>query len=133
VLLVDTHVVIWIDGQIARLGRQARQEIERVWADGGLSVSAASFWEAAMLVRKRKLELAEPPRAWRAVLLETGMLEIPLDGDTAALSQELEDFHGDPADRFIVATALAHGLTLMTADQRILDWPGPLERIDARR
>jgi PIN domain nuclease of toxin-antitoxin system len=45
----------------------------------------------------------------------------------------IDDLHGDPADRIIVATAVLADVPLLTSDERILGWPGPLERIDARR
>jgi PIN domain nuclease of toxin-antitoxin system len=59
-------------------------------------------------------------------------LEQPIDGDVAIRAVELRDFHKDPGDRLIVATALTLGGVLMTSDRKILDWPGPLGRIDAR-
>ena len=58
------------------------------------------------------------------------MVEIPMDGKIGIRAASLDDFHGDPADRLIVATALA-GHRLTTADQRILDWSGKLNRLRA--
>jgi PIN domain nuclease of toxin-antitoxin system len=57
---------------------------------------------------------------------------LPLGGGTCMAAAQLQNFHADPADRFIVATSQAIGATLVTADQRILAWPGPLDRHDAR-
>jgi PIN domain nuclease of toxin-antitoxin system len=64
--------------------------------------------------------------------MNSGLNEIPLDGAIGIRAGQLADMHGDPADRIIVATALA-GHTLVTSDRQILAWPGALERIDARR
>ncbi|HEX2162965.1 MAG TPA: PIN domain nuclease, partial [Thermoanaerobaculia bacterium] len=61
------------------------------------------------------------------------LVELPLAGDVAVAATQLDGFHADPADRFIVATAQATAATLVTADSRILDWPGRLKRHDARR
>ena len=70
-------------------------------------------------------------RSWRATLLDDGLIEIPVDGDIGIRANSLVNFHADPADRIIVATSLG-GHQLVTADQRILDWPGEVMRLDAR-
>ena len=87
-----------------------------------LAVSSISFWETALLVLKGRLDLDIPPALLRRRLLDTGVVELPLSGEVAVLAVELENLHGDPADRFIAATAIAHSATLMTADKRLLNW-----------
>ena len=84
-----------------------------------------------MLVAKRRLQIGRPPRAWREALLQSGLHEIEVDGEIAIAAAQVGDFHDDPADRFIVATASLAGATLLTTDQRILDWKGSLRRQDA--
>ena len=69
--------------------------------------------------------------AWRRDLLNLGLIEIPVDGGIATRAGLLTDMHGDPADRIIVATTL-EGHQLVTADGKILQWPGPLSKLDAR-
>ena len=69
---------------------------------------------------------------WRERLLSAGFIEIPVDGAIAARSVDLEDFHNDPADRIIMATAL-EGHEIITDDDQILNWPGRLNRFPARR
>ena len=113
-----------------RLGGTARREIERAWQSDELAVSAISFREVGMLVDKGHIHLADDVRSWRRDQLEQGMVEIPVDGETAIRSVRLTDFHADPADRLIVATALA-GHRLVTSDRRILEWSGRLSRLDA--
>ena len=83
-----------------------------------------------MRVEKGHLDLGMDLDAWRRSLLDQGLLEVPVDGRIAARAGLLPDMHGDPADRLIVATAL-EGHRLVTADRRILDWPGHLSRLDA--
>jgi PIN domain nuclease of toxin-antitoxin system len=61
-----------------------------------------------------------------------GVREVPLSAEIAIRASDLENLSGDPLDRFIVATALIEEASLMTADQPILDWPGRLQRHDAR-
>ena len=93
-------------------------------------MSAISFWEVAMLAAKGRLRLDANVLAWRREHLEQGVVEIPVDGETGIRAAGLTSFHADPADRLIVATALA-GHRLMTSDRRILAWPGSLNRLDA--
>ena len=84
-----------------------------------------------MRVHKGRLDLGLDLDAWRRDLLDQGVIEITVDGRIAVRAGFLPDVHGDPADRIIIATAL-EGHRLMTADQRILDWPGSISRLDAR-
>jgi PIN domain nuclease of toxin-antitoxin system len=63
--LLDTHVLIWLDGADPRLGTEARAAIDEAHQTGELAVSAVSFWEAAMLVEKGRLELSIPAHVWR--------------------------------------------------------------------
>ena len=104
--------------------------IERAWRAGEAAVSAISFWEIALLHAKRRLTLLQEIGTWRRRLFREGLKEIPVDGEIGIRAEELVDFHADPADRLIVSTAL-DGHRLVTADQRILDWPGPLSRLRA--
>ena len=84
-----------------------------------------------MRVQKGRVDLGLDLDAWRRDLLDQGVIEIMVDGEIAARAGLLPDVQGDPADRIIIATAL-EGHQLVTADQRILDWPGSMSRLDAR-
>ena len=130
-IVIDSHALVWLASGDKRLGRRARSASDRALGDGKLAASAVSFWEIALLVEKRRLELGQPTRAWRERLLQSGLQEIQVDGEIAMAAAQVGDFHDDPADRFIVATASLAGATLLTADQRILDWKGSLRRQDA--
>ncbi len=83
------------------------------------------------LDRCGRVNLQQSPEGWRFDWLRAGLEKIVLDGSVALGAVALEAFHPDPADRFIVATALARGATLVTADRAILEWPGALLRCDA--
>ena len=130
-ILLDTHVLLWEEHGDPRLGPKTRRMLERTLHEGAAAVSAISFWEAGMQSQKGRLNLTPSPDAWRRDLLKQGLVEIPVDGAIAVRAGLLTDIHGDPADRIIVATAL-EGHRLVTADQRMLDWPGNLNRLDAR-
>jgi len=130
-ILLDTHVLVWFWHGQSDLGRRARQTIEREWHAESVVVSTITFWEAGMLQGKGRVQLPAEPSVWRASLLREGLIEIPVDGAIAARAGTLRDIHGDPADRLILATAL-EGHRLITADTRLLDWPGDIARLDAR-
>ena len=132
-VLLDTHALIWLDQDTAALGNTARHRVDEALKVGELVVSAISFWETAMLVAKGRIEMTLPPAAWRRELLSWGLGEIPVDGAIGIAAAHLRDFHGDPADRLIVATAQIVAAELITADRQVLDWPGKVERFDARQ
>lgn len=132
-ILLDTHVLIWMDGDDAALGRKSRSLIENALAGGSLAISAISFWECSMLHQRRRIRLPKSCRAWRGDLLAAGLQELPLDGETADAAARLSRLHKDPADRFIVATAMRRRATLLTADRALLAWSGSVRIADARR
>ena len=129
-VLLDTNALLWFWSGDTRLGRDARRTVERTWQRGEAAVSAITFWEVAMLHEKGRLAVLHDVASWRRTLLEEGLVEIAVDGEIGIRASELPGFHGDPADRIIVATAL-EGHRLVTADRRILEWPGHLSRLDA--
>lgn len=130
-ILLDTHVLLWSRLGDGRIGHGCRQEIDQALRKTNLAVSAFSFWEVTMLQEKGRINLLRDIGSWRMALMEDGLIEIPVDGEIAIRANRLENFHVDPADRIIVATALG-GHTLVTADERILGWEGSLARLDAK-
>jgi PIN domain nuclease of toxin-antitoxin system len=73
-----------------------------------------------------------PLPTWRQDLLNLGLLEIPVSGEIGIAAVQLDQLPGDPADRIIGAAAVLQEAALMTADRKLLAWPGQLERYDAR-
>lgn len=132
-ILLDTHVLVWLDSGSDRLGPAARSRIDAAFRDSGVGVSAISFWEIATLVAKARLEIASDLSAWRRELLDSGLQELPVDGRIGLHAASVNEFHADPADRIIVSTALIHAAELSTADERILGWMGSVDRHDASR
>ena len=131
-ILLDTHALVWMDAASKQLGSNARQIIDAALADDVLAVSALSFWEIGMLETKGRLSLQMDLIQWRAELLQGGLNELPFNGQVAISAAQLKGFHGDPADRLIVATAQVADARLITADKAILAWSGELETLDAR-
>ena len=130
-VLLDTHVLIWLVEGNPRLGSVALKEINRALADGLLAVASISFWETAMLIEKGRLEFNIELDVWRHDLLQNGLKEISLSGAAAIRAGQLKGFHGDPADRIIVATAMENSAALVTADKKILTWDQLHQKIDA--
>lgn len=130
-ILLDTHVLVWLDEGGDKLGKQARRAIEEAFRADRLMVCAISFWELAMLQTRGRIELP-PLRTWREELLDMGLREIAVDGAIGLAAADLQDFHADPADRLIVAATMASDAALVTADTRILEWQAGLARVDAR-
>ena len=83
-----------------------------------------------MLKDKGRIRFPEDVGMWRREQLDQGVVEVAVDGKIGIRAIGLTDFHADPADRLIVATAL-EGHRLVTADERILDWAGRLSRLRA--
>ncbi len=119
--ILDTHAWVWWAAEPEKLSRKARREIDEAQS---LGVCAISCWEVAMLVAKGRLELDRPVPTWidQALGLPRVGL-IPLSPAIAVSAAEIGDeFHGDPADRMIVATTkhLSHAV-LVTRDREIRD------------
>ncbi|MEA3348588.1 MAG: type II toxin-antitoxin system VapC family toxin [Pseudomonadota bacterium] len=131
-ILLDTHVLVWLDEGNSRLGVHSRDIIDKALLQDHLAVSAISFWEIAMLVGKKRLEIKMDLQVWRLELLGNGLQEITMHGFMAIQAANLADFHGDPADRMIVSSALANSATLITADEKILAWQGLSYKHNAR-
>jgi PIN domain nuclease of toxin-antitoxin system len=129
VILLDTHVLLWLLLGDARLKVPVRRRISSAEIVG---VAAITFWEIATLVRLGRLRAVEPAAGWRSAVLALGIVDVPIDADIAWRAGALDDVRGDPADRLIMATAEAQATPLVTADRAILRHRARLSLIDAR-
>ena len=132
-IVLDTHVLLWFAEDHPRLGPRTTRLTDAALRREEAMVSAISFWEVAMLAMKGRVRLDMSPATLRQRALGQGIREVPLSGAIGIAAAEVRGFHGDPADRMIVATALSLGAQLMTADRRILRWRGGLRTHDAQR
>ena len=119
-ILLDTHILIWLDQGSDFLGRKACRTIEDAHLREEVAISTISFWEIAMLIEHKRLSFTGQLREWRVTLLNSGFLELPTDGTVALAAAGFVDFQGDPADRMIAATAISEQARLVTADKRLL-------------
>jgi PIN domain nuclease of toxin-antitoxin system len=133
VILLDTHAAIWVASDDPALGKRSRAAARMALGQDQLAVSAISFWELALLIAKGRLKSFDSAAEMRAQILHGGIVELPLTGDIALRAVDLGNLPGDPADRFIAATAICHGATLITADDHLLTWRHSLKRMDARK
>ena len=132
-ILLDTHAVIWFTAEDEALGKQSLRLARQALAEDRLYVSAISFWEIGLLIAKGRLQAIDEPGEQRLRILSSGIREAPLTGDIALQAVGLKNLQGDPADRFIVATTIAHDAVLMTADKRLLTWRHTVKRQDASK
>jgi PIN domain nuclease of toxin-antitoxin system len=124
VILLDTHVLIWwANGEHERLSAAAIAAIEA--EEQQRLVSAISCWEVAMLAERRRLGLSVDMERWLNLVASVPRLQLlPLSPAVAVASTRLPGtFHGDPADRFLVAQARHLNIALVTADSKIRTYP----------
>lgn len=124
-IVLDTHILVWWVTGDAALSGEAKAVIEREQNGGEIIVSAISAWEITMLVEKERLVLSMDVSKWLATVAEIeGVKFLPVDVDIANKSVVLPgEFHKDPADRMIVATARKLAAPLVTRDEKIKSYP----------
>ena len=125
VVVLDSHVVVQDALEPARLSAKARRAL--AGENGPLAVCDITLWEIAMLIAKGRVEPAADAGQFIDDLVHARSLRVlPITPQIAVLAQSEEFRHGDPADRLIAATAIAHGARLVTAD-------GALRRVKGLR
>ena len=124
-IIIDTHVWLWLLHEPNQLSDAARAQIEIEEPQNGILVSAISVWEIAVKSSLGKLALPLPIDDWYALAKShSGIVVEPLNPADAISSTQLPgDFHKDPADRIIVAMARRYNVPLVTCDNNILKYP----------
>ena len=124
-ITLDTHALIWWLNGDKTLSGAALKTINNAMKSGLIYVSVMSTWEIAMLVRADRLVIAMPLNEWIEKIEKLPFITfVPVSNEIAHDSVNLPgEFHKDPADRIIVSTARTNNSTLITSDQKILDYP----------
>ncbi len=123
-LLLDTHIWLWFAQPERRLKKPGQEAIERAIAGGSLRISVMTVWEISQLDALGRIHLGAPIDEWmEKALALPGLQCLQLEPAVIFDAHRLPgDFHRDPVDRLLVATARHHGLTLITEDRKILDY-----------
>jgi len=126
-LLLDTHLLLWAAGEPKRLSKQARTLIDN--PDNELLFSAASLWEVAIKRGLGREDFKVDARLLRRGLLDNGYSELPIVSDHVVATESLPPIHKDPFDRVLVAQATVEGITLLTIDSLVAQYPGPIKTV----
>lgn len=121
VILLDTHVLVWLTSEPAKLSKHANSAIRRASRGGGIAISAITLWELGWLASHGRLQLTGTVEAYLEEV-SSRVAVLPITTKVAALANLFStDYSSDPCDRIIGATALAEGIALVTKDEKIRD------------
>ena len=120
-ILLDTHILVWLTSEPENLSKQADAAIRRANRAGGIAISAITLWELAWLVTHGRLQVMGTVEAYLEEVSSRVAVR-PITTKIAVLANQLPaDYSSDPCDRLIGATALAEGMVLITKDTKMRD------------
>lgn len=123
-ILLDTHILLWAAGEPDRLPNAARDVLEDPETE--LVFSPVSLWEVAIKRGLGRDDFQVDPRLLRRGLLDNGYVELPITSEHAVAVDSLPPIHKDPFDRMLIAQATAVGIQLLTVDEMVGRYPGPI-------
>lgn len=126
-LLLDTHLLLWAAESFDRLPSDAQTLMSA--PDNELFFSVASLWEIAIKRSLGREDFKVDARVLRRSLLDNGYSELSILSEHAVAIDALPPIHKDPFDRLLVAQATVEGITLLTADSQVAEYPGPVRRV----
>ncbi|MGQ3890340.1 type II toxin-antitoxin system VapC family toxin [Legionella sp. CNM-1927-20] len=126
-VLLDTYLILWAAGFPEELPAEARRIIED--ESNELFFSAASIWEIAIKSSLQKINFRIDVRVLRRNLLDNDYIELPIESAHTVFIQNLAAIHKDPFDRILVAQATQEGITLLTSDSIVAQYPGPILQV----
>ncbi len=126
-LLLDTHLLLWAASEPVRLPPAAREWIDDL--SNELLFSAASLWEISIKNSLGRSDFRVDGRLLRRGLLDNGYRELPISSEHAVFVESLPPLHKDPFDRMLIAQATIEGITLLTTDEQVARYPGPIRKV----
>jgi PIN domain nuclease of toxin-antitoxin system len=126
-LLLDTHLLLWAAQGFDHLPPNAQQLMSAT--ENELIFSVASLWEIVIKRALGREDFAVDPRLLRRGLLDNGYRELLIHSEHAVAVDTLPPIHKDPFDRLLVAQAIVEGITLVTADAIVAEYPAPVQRV----
>ena len=126
-LLLDTHILLWAAQGAEQLSSKAKALIED--PENQLYFSAASLWEIAIKNKLGRADFKVDLAVLRRNLLDNGFEEIAINSAHAIGVDALPNIHKDPFDRILIAQTAVEGITLMTADSVVADYPVAIEYV----
>jgi PIN domain nuclease of toxin-antitoxin system len=126
-LLLDTQILLWasLDPHLVPVAAFALMSDPR----NQLLFSALSIWEIAIKTGLGRASFQVDPRLVLQGLLANGYIELPITSRHATTVDALPMLHKDPFDRLLLAQAIAEGITLLTADRQLAQYPGPVRLV----
>lgn len=124
-IVIDTHTLLWWVSGDKELSKAATKAIKQALAKSEVIISSITIWEISMLIEKNRISLSMDIESWAEEVAEIkGVRFIPVDNEIGIKSTQLPgEFHKDPADRIIVATARKLAVPLVTIDEKIRQYP----------
>jgi PIN domain nuclease of toxin-antitoxin system len=126
-LLLDTHLLLRAASEPQRVPKSARNLIGD--PDNEVLFSAASLWEITIKRSLGRQDFSVDPRVLRRALLDNGYSELPITSEHVIHVDQLPARHKDPFDRVLVAQAIVEGITLLTNDEKLIGYPGPVRKV----
>jgi len=126
-LLLDTHILLWAAAEPAKLSSEATSLITN--EENRLYFSAASVWEVVIKNGLGRPDFHVDPHILRRGLVDNGYLELPISSQHTLAVAHLPDIHKDPFDRILVAQAETEGFLLLTNDELVGRYPGPVRLV----
>ena len=126
-LLLDTHLLLWAAGDPGRLSSKSQELLCNPAAE--LMFSTASIWEVVIKNTLGRSDFRVEPRQLRDGLIQNGYGELVIRSEHALAVDLLPPIHKDPFDRILIAQAQVENVTLLTMDNRVVRYPGPIQAV----
>ena len=126
-ILFDTHLLLWSAIRSPRLPKVSAQMLADPSVEPVFSVAA--LWEIAIKAAKQMPEFPHDTATVRRSLMRAGWSELLIEADHVIAAARLPAIHRDPFDRLMIGQATAEAITLVTADQIVAQYPGPIRRV----